>query len=398
MEVLKFIFSKDSLIVTYPPPEAIASAVPNWHILSSPRIEPNIAQKIDIIAPIDPPRLGIICHAYNVSKELLGQLDHIIKNYRPSSIVLTTDTDSKKNRLEGYLASLPMAPVFCDVLVVPNHGRDVLPFWIGLKAIAAHADVFLKIHWKQSPHLDQHFPQFDGQPACNAWNTDLFTTLLPDSLQELRDILILFKQANLSCIFPRPWQPLWHLHWHSHPNMLHAATLLEELNCPKTAMLIPLIFPAGNMFYGSVPFFEKFLDFFLAKDDYPGEPLPADGTVLHAIERIYTLISASNGFNIASLFPPSTENSGQDIGHHVLSKRRIVLFPVADLLQSCNSASENLNTANALPLLYQSLMVTSSQKLIQSNQTLRSRLKWFQVKSYPSRIKAWLLKKIESSI
>jgi hypothetical protein len=37
------------------------------------------------------------------------------------------------------------------------------------------------------------------------------------------------------------------------------------------------------MFYGSVAFFGQFIDHFLGFPDYPAEPVPEDGTVLHQI-------------------------------------------------------------------------------------------------------------------
>jgi hypothetical protein len=69
---------------------------------------------------------------------------------------------------------------FFKVHLAETIGSDVVPFWLSLKNIAPHADVFLKIHWKHSPHLDQHYPQADGSPACNAWNEDLFSSLVQD--------------------------------------------------------------------------------------------------------------------------------------------------------------------------------------------------------------------------
>ena len=40
----------------------------------------------------------------------------------------------------------------------------------------------------------------------------------------------------------------------------------------------------------------------LAFDDYPSEPLPVDGTVLHAVERILPAICESTGHGWCTVF------------------------------------------------------------------------------------------------
>jgi lipopolysaccharide biosynthesis protein len=40
------------------------------------------------------------------------------------------------------------------------------------------------------------------------------------------------------------------------------------------------------------------------------EPLPYDGTVLHAIERLVTLMARDRGFEIAAIHVPGSDDSG----------------------------------------------------------------------------------------
>ena len=393
MEILRFIFSPQSLRVTALPPDDVPSAIPDWELLSSYSIPNHIAQRLEPSIARDVPRLGIICHAFNVSSDLLDELNSIFSSHEISSIVFTTDSHQKKAIIQAFLASIANQPQFTEIHIVKNLGRDVVPFWVALAAIAPHADVFLKLHWKKSPHLDYDNSQRDTRPSCNLWNHDLYSTLhLPDQ-KEIQELLMLFKTEKISCVFPRPWPRLWKLHWHSQSNLLHASDLLDQLHCPKIAMLIPLIFPAGNMFYGSVDFFRQFLDFFLAKKDYPCEPLPADGTVLHAIERIYTLLSASKGYNIATIFPIISGDTSEGTS----CKRRAIVFPVADLMTSCESTRLVKESEYSLPYLYQTLMIEETQKLIRANDNLRHQLKLRRIRNYPQRIRMWLRKKLESN-
>ena len=48
-------------------------------------------------------------------------------------------------------------------------------------------------------------------------------------------------------------------------------------------------FPVGTMFWARTPALEPLIDLDLQWDDYPEEPLPYDGTSIHAIERLLPL-------------------------------------------------------------------------------------------------------------
>jgi lipopolysaccharide biosynthesis protein len=55
------------------------------------------------------------------------------------------------------------------------------------------------------------------------------------------------------------------------------------------------LFPIGTMFWARVaairPLFELRLDW----NDYPAEPLPYDGSMLHAMERLFPLVASTQG-------------------------------------------------------------------------------------------------------
>jgi lipopolysaccharide biosynthesis protein len=45
-------------------------------------------------------------------------------------------------------------------------------------------------------------------------------------------------------------------------------------------------FPVGTMFWARTSALEPLIGLHLQWDDYPPEPLPYDGTLLHAVERL----------------------------------------------------------------------------------------------------------------
>jgi hypothetical protein len=395
MDQYRFLWSPESLIAPIRHSNGLASVIPDWPLLQEEGLEPNIAQKVE---PIDEPhgkRLGLICHAYNISPSFLRWIERVIVDCEPSAVVFTTDTTTKQAQLESYLDSMPSTLRFSKVLVCANIGRDVVPFWHALKEISTHADVFLKLHWKLSPHLDQFFPKSSGLQAGEAWNEDLYRTLIPKKRSDIDDLLSLFSTRQVACVYPRPWPPVAHIHWYSESTLIHCSELMSGLSCHQSALLLPLIYPVGNMFYGSVAFFERFIDYFLGLNSYPSEPIPEDGTVFHAIERIYTLLAACSGYDVATLFPSSAANSDDETGGDPAEARRLVIFPVAALLASSMSGTTSSSPEFTLPVLHQIVMAKSMRNRILAQRRIDQQRLLNRLRSGLSKVKAWLFRGLD---
>ena len=62
------------------------------------------------------------------------------------------------------------------------------------------------------------------------------------------------------------------------------------------------IFPVGSMFWARAAALAPLLSLELGYDDYPEEPLPYDGTMLHALERLFALGLAPIGLRSATTY------------------------------------------------------------------------------------------------
>ena len=65
-----------------------------------------------------------------------------------------------------------------------------------------------------------------------------------------------------------------------------------------------LFYPLGTMFWARTTALAPLFELGLSWEDYPAELLPYDGTVLHAIERLVTLVTRHRGFKIAATHVP----------------------------------------------------------------------------------------------
>ncbi len=60
----------------------------------------------------------------------------------------------------------------------------------------------------------------------------------------------------------------------------------------------------GTMFWARTDAIAPLLDLDLGWNDYPAEPVPYDGTILHAIERLFPVVAQHRGSEIAGTYVP----------------------------------------------------------------------------------------------
>jgi lipopolysaccharide biosynthesis protein len=63
-------------------------------------------------------------------------------------------------------------------------------------------------------------------------------------------------------------------------------------------------FPIGTMFWMRSEALRPFVDLGLTWSDYPNEPAPNDGTVLHALERLFGVVPQIQGWRTAVTHTP----------------------------------------------------------------------------------------------
>jgi lipopolysaccharide biosynthesis protein len=63
-------------------------------------------------------------------------------------------------------------------------------------------------------------------------------------------------------------------------------------------------FPNGTMFWCRPAALKPLLNLRLGWEDYPPEPVPYDGTILHAIERILPFVAENQGYHFATTHTP----------------------------------------------------------------------------------------------
>lgn len=249
-----------------------------------------------ITPPPSPPSprdgLRVALHAHFHYPELVDEfMRRLALNSWPCDLWLSTDTEAKARALGAATASWGRGQV--QIRVLPNRGRDLAPLLTAFaEAFARDYDVVGHLHGKRSLLIAD-------ATVGEAWREFLWQHLV-GGLHPMMDVIVgrFADQADLGLVFAAdPHLPDWT------ENLAIARGLAERMGIAEP--LPPFCdFPVGTMFWARPqalrPLFELELDW----ADYPDEPAPIDGTLLHALERLLPFAARHAGYRCATTHVP----------------------------------------------------------------------------------------------
>jgi len=199
----------------------------------------------------------------------------------PVDLIVTTTSDARRIEVEyafrGYKGGSTR------FVVVPNRGRDIGPFLteVGPIVQAGQYDVMGHLHGKRSLAVDA--------ALGDRWRSFLMGTLLGGKAG-LPAVLSLFERdPTLGLVFAEDRHCVG---WGK--NRPLAAGLAARMD-PQPALPDWPVFPIGTMFWARPAALAPLWGLGLGPRDFPAEPAPYDGTVLHAMERMLPAVCESTG-------------------------------------------------------------------------------------------------------
>ncbi|WP_371345481.1 rhamnan synthesis F family protein [Ancylobacter sp. IITR112] len=233
-------------------------------------------------------------HGHFFYPDLLPELlERVAVNASRPDLFLTTDTPAKAAELKVMTADYP-APVRIDL--VPNSGRDVGPFLTGLRDVLTGGghDVFFHVHGKKTKGRRRAI----GDP----WRHFLWENLIGGAHPMLDAVLAYMEaQPKLGLIYPEDTHLL---DWARNGRI--CAELREDLGLTEPPGTY-VDFPVGNMFAIRPEALAPYLRLDLGWADYPAEPIPDDGTLMHGLERLLPMAVRGAGFTTAAARVPGTD-------------------------------------------------------------------------------------------
>ncbi len=176
-----------------------------------------------------------------------------------------------------------------EIKVVPNQGRDIGPLITEFGSrIVNNYEFFGHIHTKKSADVKDVL-------MGKIWYNFLLNNLLGDESTSMADRILsrLSHDLSIGLIFPDDPYIVG-----MGDNLGFAEVLAARLGLDDIP--VHFIFPVGTMFWGRTEVLQPFVHLNLDWSHYPEEPLPYDGSMLHALERLFALSTLHNGLRIAT--------------------------------------------------------------------------------------------------
>lgn len=221
------------------------------------------------------PRIAVFCHMFHA--DLFAEVARYLSNIqRAVDIYLSTPTENHRFDLSRLFPN-------ASIEVVPNRGRDIAPKFITFGPAHFGYDYVLHLHTKAS---------------IPGWRQHLFEHLV-GSPERITAVLGAFERdARIGVITAEHFGPIRPaVNWGFNRPYGELLTKLIGVDMPNHVE-----FPAGSMFWARPQALKPIFDLGLTYDHFPPEPIPNDGTIAHALERMIFLsaIRAGYGWSLIS--------------------------------------------------------------------------------------------------
>lgn len=235
-------------------------------------------------------KVALVMHLY--FEDLLEESYHYVSSMpEEADIYLTTDTEEKKKAIEKVFAGLKCNKL--EVRVIQNRGRDVSSLLVGVKDVIMDYDIACFAHDKKTAQIKPGtigasfaYKCYENTLSNRAYVANVINTFATNP----RLGLLCPPEPNHSRFFIT-------LGFEWGPNYNVTEQLAKDLGLTvPMSPYIPPVAPLGTMFWfrpeAMKPLYAKDWEY----EDFPPEPNKIDGTLLHAIERIYPFVVQESGY------------------------------------------------------------------------------------------------------
>jgi hypothetical protein len=259
---------------------AAATREASWPVVIGHSLSVPIAHLTD--QPLLNARSAVIIHLFY--EDLVSDFRRYVENIPGQvDVFISTCNDSNKKIIEKVFSDWPNGTV--DVRVTTNRGRDIAPKLLAFKNIYSAYDIVLHLHSKRSPQATE----------LRGWRTFLLENML-GTREVASTVLQLFATTpSLGIVASEHFEPVRrHLGWG--PNFSTAQGLASRMGIELSEDQV-LDFPSGSMFWARPAALKPLLDLGLDVEDFPIESDQKDGTLAHAIERLYFHVCERSGYD-----------------------------------------------------------------------------------------------------
>jgi len=232
---------------------------------------------------------ALIMHLYYV--DLLEDSLHYASSMPDNSdIYITTQNEETANAIKKAFSKLPQ---HIEVRIIENRGRDVASLIVGCADVIDKYQYICFYHDKKTKQVQ---PESIGQSFSYKVSESTLATK-----EFVQNVLYTFDQ-NKRLGMLSPFEPNHSVfnntigkEWG--PNFDNTVDIAKKLgiHVPMKEDKPPVA-PLGTVFWFRSSAMKKLIDYKWKYDDFPEEPNGIDGTILHAIERVYPFVVQDAGY------------------------------------------------------------------------------------------------------
>ncbi len=299
-----------------------------------------------------------------------------------ADIYVTTDSEEKKEKILESFGKLNCGKL--SVKVIPNRGRDVSAFVIESKAYIMDYDLVCFMH-------DKKVGQLKPGSIGEGFSYKCFENMLA-SKHFVKNVIKTFKDnERMGMLMPAPpnhgdYYITLGLEWGMNYEITKKLADKLELKVDISEKKEP-VSPLGTMFWVRPEAMKKLFSYGFSYEDMPEEPNNIDGTLLHAIERIYGYVVQDAGYYNGWLFSDDFSRLELTNLYHMLHRINEKLFfdfGIAGTHQRLMLGLDDIEYYNANrqgKLYYASLTENMSEKTSRISEPVvedkeKNRLRW----------------------
>lgn len=241
----------------------------------------------------DPKKIALIIHTY--FEDLVDYCyNYALSMPEYSDIYITVSSDILEKTVLDRFSNGPWNHV--KTIRIENRGRDISALLVGAAEYLADYDYVCFVHDKKVSQLNEGIIGYSFSERCfqNTLGSRAFVSnILGLFNDEPRLGLLCPPPPNFSCYYPTLG-----LEWGNNFRLTLELAQKLKLQCPISEDKEPIA-PLGTMFWFRPDALRVLTEYGWTYSDFPPEPNQEDGTLLHAIERIYPYVVQDAGYYCA---------------------------------------------------------------------------------------------------
>ncbi len=173
----------------------------------------------------------------------------------------------------------------------PNVGRDIAPMLCEFGKELQKYNFIAHFHTKKTKE----------DPTLADWRQHIFSHLLGS--QEIIAHILKSLDNNIGMIAPPDYSSCWDTSgWSSNLEVAQNVVNKSSLNINLEKEYPAVSFPQGTMFWARTDFLKEFFTLPITYKDFPKEPIKRDGTIAHALERLFFIWGRDTNLKVQKVF------------------------------------------------------------------------------------------------